>query len=737
MKKLYIKLFLDKYMSNILSVFIFFILILNSSCLFNSSGSDTIVGPKVFFDETNWHILRTDSVLKSYTQTLFAGGIVGYNFDFVKVSSKGILLGKAQDSLSSTIGFSYIPIEFVSNPIGNIKNYLTTSSSGSWNYVIGCYVSSNDEIYVLINENPNEYSATNTRTSVVKASTKQIISSAPLYGGISSDIYHRMAVDSNGFIWMSARESKTSKSIIAKLNPINGSYQTILVYYVKSPSDNEYFTSAKYFQTAEKEVWIIGNNYIYYVDKNGSFTEINPADTPFLKKENPNDGFFVHNNITYAYSMNNDNTFDIYRVNGTSFSFITSFGGSSDLIPSNGFSYNGLYYFPSGKVFDPSNGTVDDSSFPVQGGVWYPKGIYSSYDTTIVQAVSSYTLIDTPVNIFRNEALFQLTPTNTSDGLLQNNIIGSYIRSNGDLYISYPTYGYSIIDRNLKITTRVITGCGFDFHEYQNRLFMVTDRGLYDITDSSQLILPFNQLSLLINSSYLDRGYIKFANDTLFVSLSTSMFSSQSPIPTAKINIITKEIESDSIWTMERKEGSSIIDYAFDKSRNRILMVYKDSHLDNKQNLLSYSFDNKLLSEIIKPDDYSETHNYSIFELDNEIYLYDFMGGYGDGVLYKYENDNWLPIIKVKRWWTNGRTIDGIKIDSYLILYGGADGFLVIDESKKRYAHLNSKNSPIPSDRVNTIQIQNLNDLTYRVWFGTDNGLCYMQSNIKEWDNWN
>jgi len=48
-------------------------------------------------------------------------------------------------------------------------------------------------------------------------------------------------------------------------------------------------------------------------------------------------------------------------------------------------------------------------------------------------------------------------------------------------------------------------------------------------------------------------------------------------------------------------------------------------------------------------------------------------------------------------------------------------------------AKLTTDDSPIPSNRVNSVVIDDLGGDNYRVWFGTDTGLCYMQSSIDEW----
>jgi hypothetical protein len=674
-----------------------------------------------FMNPDNWYILQVDTNSKGVTQTFFAGGLVCDFFQSINIDAQGIFLGTAESN-STTRGYSYLLLEHIDDPQGHVVNFTSTSSFGGWNTVTGCFYGSDGKLYSLLMDNAAndpQLSGGDMRAVILEAATKVEKASFPYWLRRSSGQFHRMAVDGVGNIW--AIGGPTAEPEEYGICRISSNFSSCSL--VENLSYNEGDT-AKCMMTAIGEVWIVTEERVFQVNSSGVLSEV--TSTPFHTAANEDYNMFRYAGSTYAIG---GDPLSIYSVSGTTFTPVCLF--SASIYDGMGFEYGGLYYFPNGEAFNGT--TVNTESFPFAGGSFQTEDsgyyVYSIDGSTLLQVYPTEHSSSVAARVFKDGLIYELSAANTSEGLIQNNILGLML-DNTKLYTSFPAKAYNILDTAaLTFQSHETSQYIVDFHHWNNKIYAGADEGLFDITGVEQLITDyagFDFVGKFSGGVGVEWGnWMSFDRNHLWVATDNTTDG----VGLALIDIETGVITHSAGWGPGLASGYRIMDITRIPEKNSMLFVAADE-VAMTGKLIRYDYDTQNWSDFSVPPESSGYHWLSI-------------GATADGGLYLFDCDwdevfvrrgsEWESIAKRTGYWSNRITVSFCKLKDFLLMYGGAGGFAVFDLKNNRHTVFTSADCSIPSDRINEIEIEDLGGDNYRIWFGTDSALCYMESHLSEW----
>lgn len=675
-------------------------------------------------NDANWAVFKPNYRSRSLENiiTYQANGLVTDYLDKVIVNDTILAVGSLEG------GFSVINLDDINSPMGKVSSYIgldSTDASDRFGFSGFAIHPINNKIYAWYG------------SEIVDVETMEpIFNSAPdfTHRHFGASPLNRFEIDNDGTFWIGTlnldadgnRAGENGLHVITTegARTRNGVINQPIWHLFKD-SDSNIWVSAqkglyKFTSKTTREMWLVADLENHYVEQTFEYK----GDIYIVAKN-----FFHNANISTEFKLykldSSSNSFvfidDITKDNETYFHQVRAFEFKGNLY----FAVNGLmrYLNDTKKIVDAHIDGINGSQY----------GQYS-------QCVSGDTLYSVGnfegVSIFDSSNHYILNQANTAEQLISDNIHVIYANNDNDKVFLGPELagGFSYFKDNLFSTVPfsgevVLSG----FFEYQNQLY-VQGTGTLGILSENEISKKTDFSTNGERITYDPSGYLwAFPN-----------FSSYEP--TGVIGMM--DLENYRILRTKKPDGNDYWKYSGDRSAedNRFWTLDQHYHFNDVKPIpdstnvmiavsagtgdfatnphtLQYSHENNEFTKI--PTSSSNTEGIMMMATNNST-LY----GVGRQQMYKLEDSQWVKLCSIHL----GNDIrDLVVFDTYAIIASGWNkngpgergGIELVNLETLETQYYTANDIPLPSDAVFALSAQKIESGSWRLWFGTKDGLAY------------
>lgn len=660
--------------------------------------------------------------ITNYTAT----GLVSEHLSWLYVDDEDLVVGNL------LAGFSQIKIRDINNPQGKVSNY-RGRDTGNASDRFGCSGftkrSTDKRIYAWYGQD------------IVDVSKKEIVfSNAPDYTHSSYGCRpkERFTTDEEGNFWIGT----SNVDINGKFEDDGTGFSNGLSKISSDFSERTVVVSDlavwNIFKSKDGTIWIGGDKGIY---------KRSPGDLPNKIYDSTTTNYFPeqifeHKDEIYAIIKNffhnpylvDNRSFDLFKWNNENSKFekICNILNNTYSHSVYGFSYNGSLYVARGGSSDPYKFNEVSSSFTEVTSIGKDMGQYalSSFGAVLfsvgnINGVSIY-------NYNGDKETKKITSVNTAEALITDNIHSLYSASENRMFIGPEASGFNIFNNNqfeIHELPNEIVAVGF--FEHEGHIYAQGASNLYRMEGDE--LDKFQRFSTNGEKIYYD------GNGSGYLWTFPNWGAGYGGI--AVLNLSTLEIkgtcdssgncdywDTTEIWTQGKLGGSyHFHDIISIPGENAVFIAVGDSEINfpiqSMPYMLKYSYGSNNFTRIDLPD--ANSQGIRLFATNGtELY------GIARQKLYIFRDGQWDYFSDIKL----GNDFRGVKIlEDWMVIISGwntsgdglSGGVEVVNLKDKSSVHFDSSDIPIPTNAVFAIEIQDLGDNHFRLWFGTYNGLAY------------
>lgn len=662
--------------------------------------------------------LQTLAEITTYT----ANGLVSENFEWLYVDDDYLVVGNL------TSGFSQIKFGDIGSPKGKIYNYrgrITGNASDRFGCSGFAKRPSDNKIYSWYG------------VDIVDVSSKEIVfSNAPdythsTYGCSPKD---RFVTDEDGNFWIGTENVDVNGAFMDDGTGVHNGLSKISSDFSRRTVVISNLAVWNIFKGVNGTIWIGGNRGIYMRL---------PSGDPILVYDSSATGYFpehifefggsiyaVIKNFFHNPALVGNRIFELFKWNQGNQNFEKVCDILNDTYTGSvyAFSYNGSLYVAKSGNSSPYKFDQLSSTFIQVASIGDAMGQYAIasrgnilFSTGNVSGVSVY-------NYDGDEKTKNLTPANTAEALITDNIHSLYSALDNRVFVGPEASGFNIVDNNFfeiyDLLNEIVT---VGFFEYKGKPYIQGASNLYSLEGfglSTVVRFPTNGEKIYFDSE----GYLwAFPN----------WGAGYGAIGLLDLSTLAIKGSSDywsgtRTWALDR--SYHFYDIVSVPEEKAAFIAVGDSEtsnpIPNMAYVLKYSYTSDTFTKVNLPD--SESQGIRAFAT-NGTDLY----GIGRQKLFIYQKDAWYNFCDIKL----GNDFREAKIiENCLLIISGwntngaglSGGIEVVDLEAKTSVHYDTSQIPIPTNAVFAIEIQNLGSNHFRLWLGTFNGLAYCDLVINE-----
>jgi hypothetical protein len=660
-----------------------------------------------------------------YMTILNASGLVDNSLDQLYVDNNYVIAG------SLTAGYSALKLTDLQSPVGKVFNYKgreTEDASDRFGCSGFAKRATDGKIFAWYGHD-----------IVDVLSSTIVFTQAPDYthGGYGCSPKNRFVIDETGKLWIGTSNVAEDGGIETnETGDANGLFKIAADFSSRSAVIQN-LAVWDVFKDSTGTIWISSHLGIYKRETGGDPSRVYDSEATDWYGEQ----IFEYNGSIYAILKNffhnpslvsGDRYFDLYKWDETDSQFEKVCDILQDPNVSQMFAFvyaSKLYVVRSGNGIPYEfNDDVDDPAFTqLSSGIGEEMGQYRLiaqdgvlFSTGNIEGVSVY-------NFSGGEETIRLTPVNTAEGLIVDNIHNLYSHTNGKVFIGPDASGFNIYENDqieiVDFPNQVVT---VGFFEHNGTTYVQGASDLYTLTDNQPQ--HFRYFPTNGEKIYYDSGHVWTYPNWGSGYGAIAMLD----LATGIIKGTNNYSEADEEWALDRSYHFQ--DIIAVPSSNAVFIAVCDSDNStpkvNMPYVLRYDYGTNTFTKSYLPDGNVET---ILTFVSDGIAVY----AAARQQVFRYQDGAWTKFCDMKL----GNDIRGMKIaGNYLFIVSGWNsdgpglkgGIEVVDLRTLRTTHYYSSEIPIPSNAVFALEVQNFGESNYRLWIGTFDGLAFCDLNLGE-----